>query len=173
MTNDYTISPVHEAAIRDSFGRLAWVRRMIQGVQGPAVEEKCAEAFGLAHQQGTQFFFINPRPFHPLVDATALRQNVDLIAARESGLTVVRIPAYSPYAVAEHTVGLILTLNRKMHRAYARVREGNFALDGLLGFDLHGRTVGIIGTGKIGAVVIRYSIPSLFRNASLTFAPLK
>src|SRR5262245_53418808 len=81
--------------------------------------------------------------------------NVDLIAARESGLTVVRVPAYSPYAVAEHTVGLILTLNRKIHRAYARVREGNFALDGLLGFDLHGRTVGIIGTGKIGAVVAR------------------
>jgi len=79
--------------------------------------------------------------------------NVDLIAARASGLTVVRVPAYSPYAVAEHTVGLILTLNRKIHRAYARVREGNFALDGLLGFDLHGRTVGIIGTGKIGAVV--------------------
>jgi D-lactate dehydrogenase len=79
--------------------------------------------------------------------------NVDLIAARESGLTVVRVPAYSPYAVAEHTMGLILTLNRKIHRAYARVREGNFALDGLLGFDLHGRTVGIIGTGKIGALI--------------------
>jgi D-lactate dehydrogenase len=81
--------------------------------------------------------------------------NVDLIAARDLGLTVVRVPAYSPYAVAEHTVGLILTLNRKIHRAYARVREGNFSLDGLLGFDLHGRTVGVIGTGKIGAVVAR------------------
>jgi D-lactate dehydrogenase len=81
--------------------------------------------------------------------------NVDLIAARELGLTVVRVPAYSPYAVAELTVGLILTLNRKIHRAYARVREGNFALDGLLGFDLHGRTVGVIGTGMIGAVVAR------------------
>src|SRR5688572_18006788 len=81
--------------------------------------------------------------------------NVDLIAARELGLTVVRVPAYSPYAVAEHTAGLILTLNRKIHRAFARVREGNFALDGLLGFDLHGRTVGIIGTGKIGTLVAR------------------
>jgi D-lactate dehydrogenase len=81
--------------------------------------------------------------------------NVDLIAARDLGLTAVRVPAYSPYAVAEHTVGLILTLNRKIHRAYARVREGNFSLDGLLGFDLHGRTVGVIGTGKIGAVVAR------------------
>lgn len=79
--------------------------------------------------------------------------HVDLIAARDLGLTVVRVPAYSPYAVAEHTVGLILALNRNLHRAYVRVREGNFALDGLLGFDLHGQTVGIVGTGQIGAVV--------------------
>lgn len=76
--------------------------------------------------------------------------NVDLNAAEEFGLAVVRVPAYSPYAVAEHAIALILTLNRKIHRAYYRVREGNFALNGLLGFDLHGRTVGIIGTGKIG-----------------------
>jgi D-lactate dehydrogenase len=81
--------------------------------------------------------------------------HVDMVAARASGLTVVRVPAYSPFAVAEHTVGLILTLNRKIHRAYARVREGNFALDGLLGFDLHGRTAGIVGTGQIGTVVAR------------------
>lgn len=81
--------------------------------------------------------------------------NVDLAAAREVGLTVVRVPAYSPHAVAEHTLGLVLALNRKIHRAYARVREGNFALDGLLGFDLYGQTVGIVGTGQIGAVVAR------------------
>lgn len=81
--------------------------------------------------------------------------NVDLAAAREVGLTVVRVPVYSPHAVAEHTVGLVLALNRKIHRAYARVREGNFALDGLLGFDLYGQTVGIVGTGQIGAVVAR------------------
>jgi len=81
--------------------------------------------------------------------------NVDLEAARRVGITVARVPAYSPHSVAEHTAGLILTLNRKLHRAYNRVREGNFALDGLLGFDLHGRTVGVIGTGKIGAVVVR------------------
>ena len=81
--------------------------------------------------------------------------NVDLSAASRLGLTVVRVPAYSPFAVAEHTVGLILTLNRRIHRAYARVREGNFSLEGLLGFDLHGRTVGIVGTGKIGAIVAR------------------
>jgi D-lactate dehydrogenase len=79
--------------------------------------------------------------------------NVDVAAASELGMTVVRVPAYSPHAVAEHTLGLILALNRKIHRAYNRVRESNFALDGLLGFDLHGRTVGIIGTGQIGRVV--------------------
>jgi D-lactate dehydrogenase len=79
--------------------------------------------------------------------------NVDLKAAAELGIKVVRVPAYSPYAVAEHTVGMILSLNRKIHRAYSRVREGNFSLDGLLGFDIYGRTVGIIGTGKIGQIL--------------------
>ncbi len=81
--------------------------------------------------------------------------NVDLTAAKEFGMTVARVPAYSPYAVAEHTLALIMTLNRKTHRAYARVREMNFALDGLLGFDLNQRTVGVIGTGKIGEVFAR------------------
>jgi D-lactate dehydrogenase len=65
------------------------------------------------------------------------------------------VPAYSPHAVAEHTVGLILALARKLHKAYNRVREGNFALEGLIGYDLHGRTVGVIGTGKIGTIVAR------------------
>lgn len=78
--------------------------------------------------------------------------NVDLSAARELGLKVVRVPAYSPHAVAEHTIGLLLTLNRKIHRAYNRVRELNFSLNGLAGFDLHGKTVGIVGTGKIGRI---------------------
>ncbi len=78
--------------------------------------------------------------------------NVDLVAARDFGLDVVRVPAYSPHAVAEHTVGLLLTLNRKIHRAYNRVRELNFSLSGLVGFDIRGKTVGIIGTGKIGRV---------------------
>jgi D-lactate dehydrogenase len=76
--------------------------------------------------------------------------HVDLRAAAEHGVVVARVPAYSPHAVAEHAAGLILTLNRKLHRAYNRVREGNFSLDGLLGFDLYGRTVGVIGTGRIG-----------------------
>lgn len=81
--------------------------------------------------------------------------NVDLTAAKELGLPVVRVPAYSPHAVAEHAVAMMLMLNRRLHRAYNRVREGNFSLEGLLGFDMHGRTAGIIGTGKIGAVVGR------------------
>lgn len=78
--------------------------------------------------------------------------NVDLKAAHALGLSVVRVPAYSPYAVAEHTVALLLALNRKIHRAYNRVREHNFSLNGLVGFDLFGKTVGIIGTGKIGKI---------------------
>ncbi|MXP62467.1 2-hydroxyacid dehydrogenase [Roseomonas sp. M0104] len=79
--------------------------------------------------------------------------HVDLAAARRLGVTVARVPAYSPEAVAEHTAAMILALNRSIHRAYNRVREGNFALDGLLGFGLKGRTVGIVGTGRIGVAV--------------------
>jgi D-lactate dehydrogenase len=81
--------------------------------------------------------------------------HVDLEAAAALGMVVGRVPEYSPYAVAEHTVALLLALNRHLHRAYARVREGNFALEGLLGFDLHGRTIGVVGTGKIGECVAR------------------
>ncbi|MBX3712276.1 MAG: 2-hydroxyacid dehydrogenase [Lysobacter sp.] len=81
--------------------------------------------------------------------------HVDLAAAADLGLAVARVPEYSPQAVAEHTVALILTLNRKIHRAHARVREGNFALEGLLGFDLHASTVGVIGTGRIGGCFAR------------------
>lgn len=81
--------------------------------------------------------------------------HVDLAAAEALHLRVVRVPAYSPYAVAEFTIGLILALNRHLPRAYNRVRDGNFAIDGLMGFDLHGRTAGVVGTGKIGALVAR------------------
>ena len=81
--------------------------------------------------------------------------HVDLEAAYDLDIRVGRVPAYSPQAVAEHTVALILSLNRKIHKAYARVREGNFALEGLLGFDLSGRSVGIVGTGKIGLCMAR------------------
>jgi D-lactate dehydrogenase len=81
--------------------------------------------------------------------------NVDLEAAAAAKIAVVRVPEYSPFSVAEHTVGLMLALNRRLYRAYNRVREGNFSLDGLLGFDMHGRTVGIVGTGKIGEVTAK------------------
>ena len=93
------------------------------------------------------------------VELVALRcagfNNVDLDAAHRLGLTVVRVPAYSPHAVAEHAAALILTLNRKLHRAHQRVREGNFSLAGLEGFDLHGRTAGVVGMGKIGRCLAR------------------
>ncbi|MBW8016175.1 MAG: 2-hydroxyacid dehydrogenase [Planctomycetes bacterium] len=93
------------------------------------------------------------------VNTIALRcagfNNVDLKAARDSDITVVRVPAYSPHAVAEHTIAMILVLNRKIHKAHARIREGNFSLKGLMGFDLHDYPVGIIGTGQIGQVVAR------------------
>ena len=111
--------------------------------------------------------FVNDRVDRPVlamlreqgIGLVALRgagfNNVDLHAAEEFGISVARVPAYSPWAVAEHAAALILALNRKIHRAYARVREGNFALDGLLGFDLHERTVGLVGVGRIGLVMAR------------------
>jgi D-lactate dehydrogenase len=104
-----------------------------------------AAVAGTLHRGGTRLIALRCAGFN----------NVDLDATTALGMTVVRVPAYSPHAVAEHTVALMLSLNRKIHRAYARVREGNFAIDGLLGFDLAGRTVGVVGTGRIGAVVAR------------------
>ena len=77
---------------------------------------------------------------------------LDQKVAKELGLRVCRVPAYSPHAVAEHAVAMILTLNRKTHKAYQRVKEQNFSLNGLLGFDLHGKTIGVVGTGNIGKV---------------------
>ncbi|WP_111977795.1 2-hydroxyacid dehydrogenase [Algibacillus agarilyticus] len=81
--------------------------------------------------------------------------NIDLTAAKSLGFTLMNVPAYSPEAIAEHTLGLILTLSRKYHKAYNRVKEDNFSLTGLLGFNLHGKTVGIIGTGKIGLATLK------------------
>jgi len=78
--------------------------------------------------------------------------NIDLAVVRELGMRVARVPAYSPYAVAEHAVALLLALNRQVPRAWARVRDGNFSIDGLMGVDLHGKTVGVIGTGTIGRI---------------------
>ncbi len=97
--------------------------------------------------------------------------HVDVAEAERLGMTIARVPAYSPYAVAEHAVGLMLTLNRKFHRAYARVREQNFALDGLMGFDMHAKTAGVIGTGKIGEAVS--SILRGFGCRVLAFDPSK
>ncbi len=108
--------------------------------------------------------FVNDQVDRPCLDAlasegvklVALRgtgfNNVDVAAARELGIVVTRVPVYSPYAVAEHALALLLTLNRRIHRAFNRVRELNFSLNGLVGFDLHGKTAGILGTGKIGRV---------------------
>eukprot|EP01091_Cochliopodium_minus_P009262 TRINITY_DN2240_c0_g1_i2.p1 TRINITY_DN2240_c0_g1~~TRINITY_DN2240_c0_g1_i2.p1 ORF type:complete len:345 (+),score=86.69 TRINITY_DN2240_c0_g1_i2:25-1059(+) len=81
--------------------------------------------------------------------------NVDLVGCKERNIAVLRVPQYSPYAVAEHAVGLLLTLNRKYHKIYNRVREQNFSLEGLMGFDIHGKTIGVIGTGAIGAIFAR------------------
>jgi D-lactate dehydrogenase len=104
--------------------------------------------------------------------------NTNVAEAARLGVTIVRVPAYSPHAVAEHTIGLMLALNRKLHRAHARVREGNFALEGLLGFNLNRKTVGVIGTGRIGAIVTqilegfgcRVLLNDLHPNAAITAA---
>ncbi|MGC8101677.1 2-hydroxyacid dehydrogenase [Metapseudomonas otitidis] len=95
--------------------------------------------------------------------------HVDLHAAQQLGLTVVRVPAYSPHAVAEHAVALVLALNRRLHRAYNRTREGDFSLHGLTGFDLVGKRVGVVGTGQIGEVFAR--IMAGFGCALLAYDP--
>lgn len=109
--------------------------------------------------------FVNDQVTPEIIDKM-VDMGIDLIALRSAGynnidlktvfkrINVVRVPAYSPYAVAEHAVGLMLSLNRKIHRAYYRVRDNNFSINGLLGFDMHGKTVGVIGTGKIGKTVL-------------------
>jgi D-lactate dehydrogenase len=126
-----------------------------------------AETAGLAHAFPSVCAFVNDQLDAAVLERLAARgtrhvalrsagfNHVDLRAATRLGLAVTRVPAYSPAAVAEHTIALLLALNRKIHRAYARVREGNFALEGLLGFDLAGRPVGVVGTGQIGLKVCR------------------
>lgn len=119
----------------------------------------------LAHGSSAVCAFVNDDLGRPVLSElsahgtrlVALRSagfnNVDLAAAAELGLTVMHVPDYSPYAVAEFTIALALALDRHLSRAYTHVREGNFSLQGLLGFDLHGKTAGIVGTGKIGGIV--------------------
>ena len=125
------------------------------------------ETAPLAHGADAVCAFVNDRVTEPIISqltdlsvkVLALRcagfNNVDLKAAKEKGLLIVRVPAYSPHAVAEHAVAMIMTLNRKIHKAYNRIREQNFSLNGLLGFDLFGKTVAVIGTGNIGEVFCR------------------
>lgn len=125
--------------------------------------------------------FVNDNAHRPVLEQLAKQgvrmialrcagfNNVDLKAAKELGIAVTRVPSYSPHAVAEHTIALILTLNRKTHRAFVRVRELNFSLSGLVGFDLYGKTVGIIGTGKTGRIVA--DILKGFRMKVLAYDP--
>jgi len=108
-------------------------------------DELDAEVLRKLAEGGTRFVALRAAGFN----------NVDLTVAAEVGIHVGRVPAYSPYAVAEHSVALILSLLRRTYRAYNRVRDGNFALDGLLGYDLHDRCVGVVGTGRIGTVFAR------------------
>ncbi|HAQ85815.1 MAG TPA: hydroxyacid dehydrogenase [Pseudomonas sp.] len=133
------------------------------------------EVLQLLHANGTRLIALRSAGFN----------NVDLPEAERLEMTVVRVPAYSPQAVAEHAVALILSLNRMTFRAYNRVREGNFSLDGLLGFDLYGKTVGVIGTGKIGLifagimrgfgcrVLAHDPFPSVDAKAFVTYVPLE
>jgi len=108
-------------------------------------DDLSADVLEVLAAQGTKLIALRSAGFN----------HVDVAAAERLGLTVARVPAYSPHAVAEHALALILALNRKIYRAYNRVREGNFALDGLLGFDMKGKTVGVVGTGKIGQAFAR------------------
>lgn len=115
----------------------------------PFVNDKLdAEVLRVLAEQGTKLIALRSAGFN----------HVDLKAAQALGLKVVRVPEYSPYSVAEHAMALILTLNRKLHKAYNRVREGNFSLEGLVGFDLHGKTIGVIGTGRIGKAFVHIAL---------------
>jgi D-lactate dehydrogenase len=102
------------------------------------------EAIDALHELGVKYIALRCAGFN----------NVDIKVANSLRMPVARVPAYSPNAVAEHAVGLMLCLNRRYHRAYNRVREGNFSLNGLIGFDMKGKTVGVVGTGKIGQAVV-------------------
>lgn len=119
-----------------------------------------AEVIAMLAKQGVKLIALRCAGFN----------HVDLQAARQHGVTIARVPEYSPHAVAEHTVALMLSLNRKIHRASARVREANFSLEGLIGFDMHGKTVGVVGTGKIGLCVTK--IMAGFGCKVLAFDPV-
>lgn len=144
-----------------------WFDRLNQNYRIKYYEPKLTEdTVALAHGCRAVVPFVNDTLDKNVIDGLCA-QGVELIALRCAGynhvdqqaaagrLPVVRVPGYSPYAVAEFTMGLLLMLNRKLHKAYFRTRDFNFSLNGLVGFDLHGRTVGVIGTGKIGQIFIQ------------------
>ena len=126
-----------------------------------------AQTVNLVHDAAAVCVFVNDKVDADVVKKLAEKKvqiialrcagfnNVDIVAAKENHIHVCRVPAYSPEAVAEHALAMVLTLNRKTHKAYNRVREQNFSLNGLLGFDLHNKTVGVIGTGNIGKAFCR------------------
>ena len=122
--------------------------RLAEGVRAVCVfvnDDVSAPVLRALHAGGTRVVLLRCAGFN----------HVDLEEAERLGIAVAHVPAYSPHAVAEFTIGLLLSLVRGIHRAYQRTRDGNFALEGLLGFDLYGRTAGVVGTGKIGALVAR------------------
>jgi D-lactate dehydrogenase len=188
------------------FSTKPWVTKAFESLLCNGVEFSCtfleprltSQTVSLAKGHQVVCLFVNDIADDPVLEELfrlgvrliALRcagyNNVDLRKAKELGIGVVRVPAYSPYAVAEHAAGLVLSLNRRFHKAYGRVRDGNFSLDGLMGFDLHGKTVGVIGTGKIGQVfcsilrgfgckILAYDLypqPSLEDQGLLTYVDL-
>ena len=131
-----------EARLADSTARLAHGSEAVCAFVNDKLDRASLEELA---KGGTRLIALRSAGFN----------HVDLNAAKELDIAVARVPAYSPAAIAEHTVAIILSLNRKIHRAYMRVREGNFSLDGLLGFDLGKKTIGIVGTGQIGMAVSR------------------
>lgn len=116
-----------------------------QAVSIFAGDDASAPVLEVLHAAGTRLLALRSAGFN----------HVDVARAQGMGIVVMRVPAYSPNAVAEHALALMLTLNRKTHRAYNRVREQNFSIEGLMGFDMHGKTVGLVGTGRIGAALAR------------------
>tara|TARA_E500000318_G_C3555120_1_gene210727 strand:+ start:718 stop:1644 length:927 start_codon:yes stop_codon:yes gene_type:complete len=123
----------------------AWLAEGSKAIALFSSDDASSEVLGILHKQGIKYIALPSAGFN----------HVDLEKVAELNIKVARVPAYSPYAIAEHTKALILTLNRKLIKAHNRVRDQNFSLNGLTGFDLNGKTVGVIGTGKIGSVLVK------------------
>ena len=137
----------HEIQLIDTYLTIG-TAKLAEGSQAAAIfanDDASASVLEKLHQLGIQYLALRSAGYN----------HVDLQKAAELGIKVANVPEYSPYSVAEHTVALMLTLNRKIIRAHNRVRELNFSLDGLVGFDMRGKTVGVVGTGRIGGVVAK------------------